>query len=94
MVLTGAIVAGLALSAAAFTTTFPVATFRPLGSQVAGMDGWTINDPGADSSPAFPLSYSNYLPDKVTYINSVAAELGGTYDPPLAASPGRATFFL
>ena len=92
MILAAALLACLSPSAVAYTTTFPVATFAPLGSQIAGKDGWTISDPGADSSPVFPLSYSTYLPDKVTLKNSVAAELGGYYDPPPAPSP--TTVFL
>jgi len=84
----GVLAAVAPFSASAFVTTFPAGTYAPLGSEIAGKDGWTISDPGADGpGSGYPLSYSNYLPDRITLVNSVAAELGGNYDPPLAASP-------
>ena len=76
----GMFVAAVPLTASAFVTTFPAGTYGPLGTEVAGKEGWTISDPGPDGH-ASPLSFSNNLN------GSVAAELGGAYDPPLATPP-------
>lgn len=73
-------------SAWAYDTTFPASTFGSVGSEIAGVDGWTINDPGFYGSTATvvprvetTMSYANQLPNDGT---SLAAELGGYYDYP------------
>lgn len=90
IVFSGIFLAVVPLSASAFVTTFPLGTFAPVGTEIAGKDGWSISDPGFDglwsqvpdgSGSAFPLSFSN------TLNSSVCAELGGFKDAPLAASP-------
>lgn len=69
-------------SLCAFTTSFPVGTFGTLGMEVAGVDGWVINDPGSDNAPPNPLSFV------AANINgSPAAALGGWNDVPLAGAP-------
>jgi len=88
-VLAGAFAVFTALAASAYETTFPADIFGPIGAQVAGKDGWTINDLGSDKNPLTAphgLSYSNDLD------SSLAAELGGYYDVPVASPP--TTVFL
>lgn len=69
-------------SVSAFTTSFPVGTFNSYGMQVAGVDGWTINDPGLTNGVGGPLSFVT------TGINGTpCASLGGWNDIPVALPP-------
>jgi len=88
MVMLGLLASFGSHSAWAYDTNFPDAIF-PLGSQIAGNDGWTISDPGfsgnlVNTVPS--LSFANANFNDVSTTNN-AAELGGFYDVPLASSP-------
>lgn len=81
-------------SASAFVTSFPLSVFAPLeqiddppapmtndvGAQIAGKDGWTINDPDYNVTDTRGLSYSNFLN------SSLGAQVGGYYAVPVANS--------
>lgn len=80
------LVAALPSSASAFVTSFPEATFAPagdIGAQIAGKDGWSIDDPYFDVNDNRGLSYSNILN------TSLAAQLGGAF---YVADPGASIF--
>jgi len=76
--LLGVLVAFTPAVASAFVTTFPPVQY-PLGSEVAGSNGWTINDSGDGGA--------GYLSFVTTLNTSAAAALGGWYNIPAAAAP-------
>lgn len=79
----------------AFTTSFPASTFPTQGMEVAGVDGWTINDPGANNGTGLnsTMSFITTLDDGVKPASELpAAALGGWNDTPAANAP--TTVFL
>jgi hypothetical protein len=78
----GTLLAIVPISASAFTTSFT--SYTP-GTEIAGSNGWSINNAGADSSTFFSLSYGAWMPYKGNAGDlRRAAELGGWQDSPLA----------
>jgi hypothetical protein len=76
--------------ASAFVTTFPVGTYTPLGSEVAGKEDWTISDPGSDlNSDTNPDGFLSFV---TSLAGSRAAAIGGVYNIPEATLP--TTVFL
>jgi hypothetical protein len=62
----------------AFTATFPSGTFT-VGAEVAGTDGWTINDAGQGGA--------GFLSFVTTLNGDTAGAVGGLYNAPAAAAP-------
>lgn len=62
----------------ATTLNFPVGTYSPAGTELNGLDGWTVSDPGADldsdSIPDGRLGFST------TLNGSFAGAVGGFYN--------------